>query len=259
MKFGKRNIYIIALCIIAILLFIVISYRIKRSCEKFENNNQIKIVINSYKDNTIALNKLLNSLKKCKEYVKSKIYVFIGGYYDNSEYTSKEENNITYIYCNHNSIDFTGLLGILEYLPKQTDYYFYMHDTCVVGPKFLKNINAIDLSNVSSMSLKTFPSMNIGVYSNDTIHKYKNDLLTYKNTDHTKTQDFKIKGQKNEDLIFKKDDTNKLINDKDQLVSVSDPYDYYGTGVLRVVEYYDLDLYKIKANWKEKKEYELKL
>jgi hypothetical protein len=150
-------------------------------------------------------------------------------------------------------------LGIFEYLPKQNEYYFYLHDTCVVGPNFLKNISLIDLKDVTSLRLKTFPSMNIGIYSNNIIHKFSDILLTYKNTDHSKLQEFKTKGQKNEDLIFNMDNNNKLINNKDNFLSVSEPYDYYGTGVLRVVEYYDLDLYKIKANWNAKKTYELKV
>ena len=58
-------------------------------------------------------------------------------------------------------------------------------------------------------------------------------------------------------IIFKKDYSNKLINNKDHFVYTDGPFDIYKTGVPRVLEYYDLDLYKLKANWERKDTYEL--
>ena len=256
----KIILYIIAALLILILYFCYFIY--KRYVIKYENlknNNKIKIVINSHKSGTIALNKLLDSLKKCDEFKNYSIIIFIGGYYDNDDgYYENKDENITYVYCNHNSIDFTGLISILEYLPKKDEYYFYLHDTTVVGPSFLKNLNDIDLKNVTSMRLRPKVSMNMGIYSNELIHNSRDILNEFKNTDENKLQYYKNKGVNDEDIIFNNDNNSKIINNKDNFVSVSEPYDYYNTGVMRIVEYYNIDLYKIKANWESKEKYELK-
>jgi hypothetical protein len=261
-----------AVCMLVIFLIIVGVYiftlftiflydkYIIRLNECFSSNKKITIVINSHKNNTFALNKLLDSLKKCKEYNDYNIIVFIGGYYENANYKSKAiSNNITFVYCNHNSIDFTGLISIMEFLAKKDEYYFYLHDTTVVGPQFLQKIGDIDITNEDTLRLRPSASMNIGIYSNNIIHQCSHILKKLKNTDDSKTQYYKKKGVEDEDIIFKNDKNAKLIYNKDNLVNVSEPYDYYNNGVLRIVEYYDIDLYKIKANWHVKDTYELKL
>lgn len=242
------------------LIFIYFFYFRKKYYEYYENYKKLKIVINSYKDNNTALNKLISSLKKCKNFSNYEFIVFIGGYYDLNGYVlDKEEDNITYIHCNHNSIDFTGLIGIVDYLPKSDEYYFYLHDTTVAGENFLNNLNSINLDNVSSMRLRPSASMNIGIYSNELLHRHKDVFNELKNNDHNKSQEYKKKGIQYEDELFRKDNNNRLINNKDNLVSVSHPQDFYKNGVMRIIEHYDIDLYKIKANWKIKNNYELTL
>jgi len=219
----------------------------------------LNIVINSYKDNSISLDYLISSLKKCDNFKSCNVYVFIGGYYEDDNYNKSIEDNITYIKCNHNSIDFTGLIGILEFLPKTDEHYVYLHDTCVVGQNFINNINNIELDGVSSLRLKEFPSMNIGIYSNQLIHENKDILISLKNTEHDKTHHFKNIGVNMEDILFHNDVNNKLIQDRDHYIKTEGPYDFYGTGVKRIIEHYDLDLYKLKANWNIKDSYELKV
>lgn len=257
------NSIIVLLIIIIIIVIIFFIYRFLKKKESFQINSntekKMSIVINSYKDNDISLKKLISSIKKSPDYKKFPIYVFIGGYYNEPTNEKSHDENITYIKCNHNSIDFTGLIGILENLPEKDEYYFYLHDTCIAGPEFLNNISKIDLNNVSSLRLKDFPSMNIGVYSNKIIQNSKSILYQLKNTDPEKTQEFKKLGVVKEDIIFKQDKNNKLINNKDHFVYVDGPFDFYKTGVQRQIEYYDLDLYKLKANWKIKDIYELKV
>ena len=74
----------------------------------------MKIVINSHINGTIALDHLLESMKLYKEFNEYEIIIIIGGYYKNNNYEIKKVDNLTYIYCNHNSIDFTGLIALLE-------------------------------------------------------------------------------------------------------------------------------------------------
>lgn len=73
----------------------------------------MKIVINSHINSNIALTHLLESLKEY-DFYSFPIIVVIGGYYHLNNYEIKEDNHITYIYANHNSIDFTGLITLME-------------------------------------------------------------------------------------------------------------------------------------------------
>ena len=60
-----------------------------------------------------------------------------------------------------------------------------------------------------------------------------------------------------EDFIFKNDATNIVLDNYDGW-NHTGPTDYYNTGTMRIVEYYqNLDLFKIKANWHWKSEWSL--
>ena len=210
------------------------------------------IVINSNKNFTTALEYLLQSLKKCKEYNNYNIIVCIGGYYELDNYLITRDENIMYIKANHNSIDFTGLITILENINLfNFTHLFYMHDTCIVGPKFLKILNDVTLDNITTYKIKLRSSMNIGIYSIEIIKNFKTFLLNQKNTNEISSVHCKKRAIKCEDYIFKNDKNNKVINNPSgEHISRSKPVDYYNTGTKRVIDYYDgIDLYKIKANW----------
>ena len=126
-----------------------------------------------------------------------------------------------------------------------------MHDTCVVGEKFLTILNDIDINNVTTFKIKLRSSMNIGIYSTQIIKKFETFLLSVKNIHEDRCKLFKKKGIAWEDYIFKNDENNKVLNNPSgEHISRSKPVDYYNTGTKRVIDYYDgIDLYKIKANW----------
>jgi hypothetical protein len=217
----------------------------------------MKIVINSYIKNTIALDHLLESMRKQCEFKLYDVIVVIGGYYNNKTYeiyrSLEKEDNITYIRCNHNSIDFTGLITLLElYSKKENEYYFYMHDTCKVGDNFYKKLCAIDLTNVSTVKINKWFSMNMGIYTQKIINQSKEFLLSKKNTDEHRSMEFKCINFQ-EDHIFNNDPNNILLDNYDGPHCTGEEVDYYNTGTMRIVEYYpNIDLHKIKANWREK-------
>ena len=127
------------------------------------------------------------------------------------------------------------------------EYYVYLHDTCKVGNNFYKKIKSIDLTNVSSIRINWGFSMNIGIYSQKIINAFKS-FLSIKNTDECKMS-LKTYVVSHEDFIFKNDPTNIVLDNYDGW-SYTGPTDYYNTGTMRIVEYYqNLDLFKIKANW----------
>lgn len=217
----------------------------------------MKIVINSHCKSNIALQHLLESLKE-NDINYCEIIVVIGGHYNLSNYEiTKNENeneNITYILANHNSIDFTGLIALLELYNNINEYYVYLHDTCRIGKDFYNKIKSVDLTNVTSIRINTRPSMNIGIYSQIIINNFEKFLLSTKNTNEDECMKYKLNCIDNEDYIFKNDKNNIILENYNSLYHyhkyTTGPSDYYKTGTMRIVEYYpNLDLYKIKANW----------
>jgi hypothetical protein len=207
----------------------------------------MKIVINSHNKSIVAVKHLLESLKE-NDINYCDIIIVVGGYYNLNDYEIKKYENITYIFANHNSIDFTGLITLLELYSNTEEYYVYLHDTCRIGPNFYNKIKAIDLNNVSSIKINRRFSMNIGIYSQKIINEFKDFLLSKKNTNESECMKYKSIDY-NEDYIFNNDNNNKLLDNYDGFIYTG-PTDYYNTGTMRIVEYYpNLDLYKIKANW----------
>ena len=185
---------------------------------------------------------LLESLKE-NDINYCDIIVVIGGHYNLSNY-----ENITYISANHNSIDFTGLITLLELYNNINEYYLYLHDTCKIGKDFYNKIKSIDLTNVSSIKINKTFSMNIGIYSQTIINNFKDFLLSKKNTNENECIKYKTVDY-NEDYIFNNDTNNTLLENYDGW-NYTSPTDYYNTRTMRIVKYYpNLDLYKIKANW----------
>jgi len=209
----------------------------------------MKIVINSHIRSDIARGYFLESIQAYTEYKNYEFIIVIGGYYDLSEYQISKQDNITYIKANHNSIDFTGLIALLELYSQESEYYLYLHDTCKVGPDFFRKLQLINIDNISSLSLTRFPSMSMGIYSQKIINKNKDFLLSRKNKDENMLYQFKKWAIEEEDRVFKNDPNTRIIDNHHNRITTG-PTDYYGTGTMRIVEYYsNLDLYKIKSCW----------
>jgi hypothetical protein len=189
---------------------------------------------------------------KQKEFRDYQVIIFVGGYYHNKTYIVTSDNNVTVIECNYNSIDLTAFIGLVELFNKNVDeYYFYMHDTCKVGDNFYQKLKNIDLTDVSTIRINKGWSMNIGVYSQKILNHFSSFLISGKNTSDKNL--FRLKYHPHiEDHIFKMDPNNKVLDDY-QREKQSEPVDYYKTGTMRIVEYYEnIDLYKIKANYGQK-------
>lgn len=207
--------------------------------------------INSYK-------KTLNPL--CKSLIESgvppeDIYFFIGGYPTTRKI--KCDLDIHLYEVEHNSIDFTGLISVLD-LNIVADAWFLLHDTVVVGPNFFRkatenrpNCDTIALTNDG-------PSMNMGYYSWNYLQLNKHQIMSFKNTDYTSDglQTLKTKLIHQEDLFLQ----SRICYFNSSRRITNGPLDYYGNGVPRITEYYpDIDVTKIKANWAIKPTYELNI
>ena len=212
---------------------------------------RVKIVINSHRNGFRALRHLLTNMKSLPEFPEHDVIVVVGGYYDHAGYEVENwwGDNVTVVRCNHNSIDFTGLIALLELFGANAqDRYLYLHDTCRFGVNFYKKLRAISLEGVSSIKIKRRDSMNMGIYSQGLINGFEDFLLSKKNRDEKLCMFFKSVDYR-EDHLFENDPQNILL-DNYEGHEFTGPCDYYGTGTMRIVEYFpSLDLYKIKANW----------
>ena len=219
------------------------------------------VLITSHKDNTVALDHLLESLANCPGIEKLKIVIVAGGYHENEEYTvSQHPLGAVLIQSPYNSIDFTGLLAVLD-IPDIMDHesYIYVHDTTRVGLHFVECVLGL-APGLKSASFK-FPSMNMGLYSRDVIHASRDLLETFRNADPSReaAQKMKTRCVQMEDCIFRSHAEGHTFLSFEP-PGVSSPVDYYGNGIPRIVEYYPaLAVYKIKANWYTKSIYQLSL
>ena len=174
------------------------------------------------------------------------IYFFIGGL-DKYE---KINNKINLYLVPHNSIDFTGLISVVE-LGLESDYWFLLHDTCYVGPNFYKCIQEHN-HTTNTISLSFDLSMNMGSYKQSYLNKRKNDIINYKNIDDNSLQNYKHRLIRDEDVFLTKEDyytgeTRQYLGEE-----------IFYNGVSRMKEYFPkIDLYKLKANWYNKTEYSL--
>ena len=219
-------------------------------------NNNISIVINSHIKNVdIPLKKLLSTIKQNSN---SNIYIYaiIGGCNEFKEYSI---DDIHYIEVTHNSIDFTGLITLSEHKIIKTEWFFYLHDTCKVGKRFYDYILKMCplLKNNYTYSFNR-NSMNMGFYNINILLKYKKNLLTLKNnsTDIEDIKKFKRLGVHFEGFLFILNKENHLLLKCNKITD--SPKYIYSDKILRITEYYkELDLYKYKANWYVKNNYEL--
>jgi hypothetical protein len=221
----------------------------------------IKFAINSYIkfwETTIPI--LVSSMIK-SGIDSNDIYVFVGGY---DEYISIPNDYGIKIYgVPHNSIDFTGLVSLIE-LNIENEYWFYLHDTCYVGSEFYNNIKNFKYPDeFKSVSVTNGFSMNMGLYTWQLIKEKQNMIISKKNSDYSVESILKYKkmGIEWEDSIIGRGPLfycNYGLVDRPQ--DREEFNNIYGTDTKRAIEYFtELDLYKVKANWHLKDQYEINL
>ncbi len=246
------------------------------------HSHKLKFLINSNKNNEhIVLNKLINSFynQNANDYIieNTDILVVLGG---SSHIYFEKRDKYCVLGIPHNSIDFTALIAVIEHVYTLIDhnflipdYWFYLHDTCELGPSFLKllkpHIDTLYLYNYCIKPLTYIKSMNIGIYKYTFLLNKKNMILQLRSSDYQNNdqiQYFKKLGVSAEDFLFKYDYdehsykhsfTPHYMNDR--IINLEDKKIIYeNSNTLRITEYFPvLDFYKYKANWELKNIYDL--
>lgn len=181
------------------------------------------------------------------------IYIFVGGYDTECGY-SRISDSINKYFAPHNSLDFTGLISVIE-MNLESEYWFLLHDTLYVGPNFHKTVKEFNYENVDYVALTFDTSMNMGAYKWSYIQNKRDQILSYKNNSDD-LQSYKKRLINDED-VFIKPKTHSYCTTQRKTIPATD---YYKNNTQRIIEYFPgIDLYKIKANWSIKPKYELKL
>ena len=206
------------------------------------------LLINSHINNSNALQLLLDSINLLEGVFN--IYIVIGGCYDLPSYDIAQRENQTLIKANHNSIDFTAFISILECSDilhiKENESFLYLHDTCKVGLEFINKLKKYTPFNTIGIG---HPSMNIGIYEMKTLKQFERNIMELKNNDPLKELFFKNQGFNVEGLILHLSRCPLIINNKAPY-EVKGYEDVYNTGFKRRIDYIEcLDLYKFKANY----------
>lgn len=180
------------------------------------------------------------------------ISVFIAGF----GYEDKKINDgITFYQLEHNSYEYSPLIEIVD-KQLEADYWFLIHDTCKVGPKFKELVYNIPQNLPEKIALRASPAMSIGSYRYDYLLSVKDKLMSIRNTDLSikSLKQWKYWGVDNEDFILWKTSPNPLVynngNYRDGEWMLLDYDNWFNTDTIRRTEYYpSLDLYKNKSNW----------
>jgi hypothetical protein len=176
------------------------------------------------------------------------IFVFNSGF---DKFEVEVIDNITHYYLDHNSYEYSPLIEICD-KELSSEYWFLIHDTCKVGPRFKELLYNIPDNKPKKISLKSAPAMSIGLYSYTYLLTIKDKLLQIKNTDYSENslRNWKNWGVHNEDYVLWKTPPNPLIYNNNHNWKIVDYNNWYNTNTIRRTEYYEsLDLYKNKSNW----------
>jgi hypothetical protein len=179
------------------------------------------------------------------------IHVFIAGF----GYEGKQNNEgITYYQLEHNSYEYSPLIEIVD-KQIQADYWFLIHDTCRVGPKFKELLYNIPPTYPDKIAMRSCPSMSIGIYKYEYLLTVKDKLIDIRNTDLSieSLKRWKLWGVNAEDYILWKTSPDPNVYDgfgEEEKHNILGYENWYGTNTTRMVEYHPaLDLYKNKSNW----------
>lgn len=219
----------------------------KISEDNLIDEDKVKIAVGSNKlffskTLPICLPSLINAGIK-----RNNIVVFLAGYKQRKNYI---KDGIEYVELDHNSFENSAFIDIAEN-EFESDYWFFIHDTCKVGSKF-KNLMLNVPKSAEKVALRKWPSMSIGLYTYRYIKKYKNKLLNIKNSNYEPDilMREKLWGIPNEDYILWLEEPENTFVYRNYGMSIVDNENWFGENTKRVTEYHkNLDLYKNKSNW----------
>ena len=194
-----------------------------------------------------------NSISSCCN-VFSNLSQIIDLIQSSTVYTNlKEEmNGSSCVEMTGNNFEISSLIEICE-KKIWADYWFLIHDTCKVGPKFKQLLyNNIVNGYPTKVALTNKPSMSIGLYKYDYLLKIGDQLSALKNTDFSDENMQKVKEWAviNEDLVMWDTLPTPNLPIGDHTMRFLRMENWYGGESKRKIEHFNgFDIFKSKSNW----------
>jgi hypothetical protein len=184
------------------------------------------------------------------------IWVFVGD--ETAEFGPLETKyNVRSYRVPIRAFEFTGPLAILDYFADPDRYWFLLHDTCHVGPRFRELLEAQEHTG-EHLSLGYRDGVNnMGVCMTSYIAQKRAQLDAYRSYALDRLQDLKRKIIAEEGTFFGSN-TRGLCSGSQLMHNAPDSL-VYGTEGRKVEYWVGLDLYKIKSNYYIKESYNLEL
>jgi hypothetical protein len=199
------------------------------------------IVSSSQKYLDVVLPKLLSSLRR----TQNRIIIAIN---ECGKGETLTQGNITFHYSHNSSYDYIVPIVALSLL-ENDDHFFWLHDTCEVGPKFDEIANNFSYQKYEFVDVFN-GYCNFGIYSIPFVRKDQEWIFAQRNI--TKHQAIENETRWiNLYPTWAPNSKTGRFPDRDGLPTYKqlEYRDVYGTGQQRMVEYYsNVDLYKFKAN-----------
>ena len=137
----------------------------------------LKIAISTYITNeSTTVSRLVKQLTNDTPISPKDVYVFSGG---QSASSLDTKYGVNYLACDHNSYDHTSLIGILDN-QLENHWWFVMHDTCGVGPRFSQKLNEVGRRD-SHVALLEEGWLNMGQFSPEFLESARNYILSLRN------------------------------------------------------------------------------
>lgn len=171
-----------------------------------------------------------------------RIFPFIGGADNEATQTLA---GVRCFLVPHNSYDYTALVGLLD-LGLESDWWFWLHDTCQCGPRF-RELAEAQFDPAADMTAAYLHPMggaqsNLGMYRHALFTRHRESILTLRDCSKQaacEAEGFAWKWRLGAGSVYP---NARCLNPAVENV--------YGLGTPRLVEYYTaVDLYKFKANW----------
>ena len=208
-------------------------------------NTNIKYINNSCKKLLVTLEQNMH------DFPRENIFIFVSECNQQDGYKNSTYDGFHAIYCPIANFDLTTFIALLENnLP--IEKFFFIHDTCVIGPKFFELISEFNRSHLCK-PLLTHSSMNIGMYDKNGLEITRDFLCSIRNEDYSENTLQYVKSQSimYEDALFNKIKYSDNYSQGATWHPDGDFYsDFYKTEHRRKIEHYpEIDLLKMKANF----------